>query len=454
MEICFEKDGLDTYMVVPYKENWEDSYENKLFEFHKVPYFLQYEYRKCNEEEALYYKLKYRTTIKSVVKHLSFSIERVVNFIESIIGVIENTEEYLLDYDKIIWKSDCIFIEVDTGKLEFCYSPIEVEGGLLKDFLLEIIQGIDKKQEEVLLLLLNFYNVVTEPDCNLEKIMAFRENAIGKRLAKDDVVREHKILNQGKIENSLELKEIKKTDDKKMVEKIVRVFLFLVAGIDLILIVCLFFNILTYENILYLFIGLALLIILVIVYMYITKEESADDIMEEYFQTEGKEISVEKMEEEKTLREKEKGDADIVRRDEILGETTILSEDDLDNRKKEIIREEDSKQLYLEPIKKEKYSPIHPKEKSIVLGSMKENVDYYLTSRGISRMHAKIIKKSEGLYLFDLNSTNGTFLNGDMIKSGEEYELEVGDLVGFADVEFYVLEEQGNINGEKLNKEM
>ena len=48
------------------------------------------------------------------------------------------------------------------------------------------------------------------------------------------------------------------------------------------------------------------------------------------------------------------------------------------------------------------------------------------------------MKKPDGLYLLDLNSTNGTYLNGEIIESGRDYKLEEGDMVTFALTEFYV----------------
>ena len=47
--------------------------------------------------------------------------------------------------------------------------------------------------------------------------------------------------------------------------------------------------------------------------------------------------------------------------------------------------------------------------------------------RGVSRRHARILQKSEGIYLEDLNSTNFTFLNNDRLHPGRLYPLKNGD---------------------------
>ena len=106
-----------------------------------------------------------------------------------------------------------------------------------------------------------------------------------------------------------------------------------------------------------------------------------------------------------------------------------------------IVIEDYNEHLYLESIEKGKYEPIRIRKQSVVLGTMADSCNYTLMARGISRMHAKLMEKADGLYLLDLNSTNGTYLNGEMIESGQDYKLEEGDMVAFALSEFFVARE-------------
>ena len=70
-----------------------------------------------------------------------------------------------------------------------------------------------------------------------------------------------------------------------------------------------------------------------------------------------------------------------------------------------------------------------------VLGSRQDCVDILLNDRSVSRMHAQIDEAQGRLYLYDLNSTNGTFVNGQRIKS-EEYEIKEGDEIQIGNVRF------------------
>jgi len=46
---------------------------------------------------------------------------------------------------------------------------------------------------------------------------------------------------------------------------------------------------------------------------------------------------------------------------------------------------------------------------------------------GVSRMHAAIQVRSDGVTITDLNSTNGTFLNGFALRPHQPYKLRHGD---------------------------
>lgn len=50
---------------------------------------------------------------------------------------------------------------------------------------------------------------------------------------------------------------------------------------------------------------------------------------------------------------------------------------------------------------------------------------------GVSRQHAVLIPSADGLYLADLGSTNGTWVNGQFVGPGERFPLSVGDRVEF-----------------------
>ncbi len=507
LQTYFKKDGMHNFFVVSTTGEVNTGYQSQLFRYHAVPYFLQYEERCLNGEQALYYSVKSRTSIKSVKGHLPFTFQRVKNMVDSIIGVLETAEEYLLKADHILWKTDAVFIEAESGMLQFCYCPAEEDHGSLTTFLSELIQAIDKKQEEAVLFMLKFYNQITEPDCTLEKLQMFRSGSLreeydsGKKAEGYSDIRRNaneKVISGTRSDNLAErektnysmkkgdagLKSEKDIDEKNSTwskkpdwetekpksigEQVVKIALIAAAVVNAVLIVCLFSNILTYDNVYYLFFGLGAMIVLSLVYMQLTKEESPDAIMQEYFdlqrqrehQQRSKTGEEEKMSKAANVLAKDdilrvetqsetgmiapflnerNRDSDSGIQKEVFGETRLLIAQPAN--KEEIVMEQEEIHLCLEAMEKDQYPSIHVQKNSVVLGSMAESCNYVLRAKGVSRMHAKIMEKDDGVYLLDLNSTNGTYLNGEMIESGKDYKLEEGDMVTFALSEFYVARE-------------
>ena len=57
---------------------------------------------------------------------------------------------------------------------------------------------------------------------------------------------------------------------------------------------------------------------------------------------------------------------------------------------------------------------------------------------GVSREHANIQPTDEGFFLIDLNSTNGTILNGYRLPAKQPFPLKNGDEVRFGDLLIHV----------------
>lgn len=71
------------------------------------------------------------------------------------------------------------------------------------------------------------------------------------------------------------------------------------------------------------------------------------------------------------------------------------------------------------------------------VGKERSYVDYFIgDNTAISRSHANIITREGTYYVVDTNSTNHTFVNGNMINSNEEVQINHGDSIRFANEDF------------------
>ena len=81
-----------------------------------------------------------------------------------------------------------------------------------------------------------------------------------------------------------------------------------------------------------------------------------------------------------------------------------------------------------------------------------EGLSLVLDSAGMSRQHAQLEEIGGALYLEDLDSTNGTFLNGKRITG--PVEVGSGDIIHFAEEEFRAIsEEKSTVSNSKMTRQ-
>ena len=67
-----------------------------------------------------------------------------------------------------------------------------------------------------------------------------------------------------------------------------------------------------------------------------------------------------------------------------------------------------------------------------LIGKNKGLVDACLNEPGVSRLHAKLEREGTEYFITDLNSTNGTQINGSLLEANERKQIQIGDELDFA----------------------
>ena len=78
-------------------------------------------------------------------------------------------------------------------------------------------------------------------------------------------------------------------------------------------------------------------------------------------------------------------------------------------------------------------------DEMILVGRGKRETDYRIPTTQISRVHACIYLRSSGIFVEDRESTNGTFINSVRLEPLKQEQIRVGDLVNFANEEFFAV---------------
>jgi hypothetical protein len=90
---------------------------------------------------------------------------------------------------------------------------------------------------------------------------------------------------------------------------------------------------------------------------------------------------------------------------------------------------------------------VHQGQSSVILGRKRDETAeedfinlsvYQAYSLGVSRQHVRINYGDDGYRVEDLNSVNGTWLNGNRLESGQDYLLRRGDHLQLGELMMFV----------------
>ena len=99
-----------------------------------------------------------------------------------------------------------------------------------------------------------------------------------------------------------------------------------------------------------------------------------------------------------------------------------------------ILQEESASAVIVPEDSSAEYPLITLSENEVLIGKQKDLVTFVIDSPAVSRLHARIRHGNDGYYLRDLNSTNGTSVNGEAVFGNEEVRISEGDRITFADI--------------------
>ena len=89
----------------------------------------------------------------------------------------------------------------------------------------------------------------------------------------------------------------------------------------------------------------------------------------------------------------------------------------------------------------EKYPQILIKDKILIVGKKRGQADIILDEAAVSRIHARLEYHQGGYYIMDLDSRNGTYLNGLRLAPREQVQIRSGDRVAFANISYRTVAE-------------
>lgn len=99
---------------------------------------------------------------------------------------------------------------------------------------------------------------------------------------------------------------------------------------------------------------------------------------------------------------------------------------------------DDAPILTLERRSKSHRENIVMEQEHFIIGRNKGVAHYFESSKDVSRVHLELIRDATGFLVKDLDSKNGSYLNGEKLTPNKLYPIVAGDLIQIIGIEYYV----------------
>lgn len=481
----YKRDVSHNYLILREEEKVNTaSYQVRMLTGNVIPSILKCRLQGLDGNLLFYYDITSRQSLASFYEQRKFHRKDLHMLFCGFIRVMEEMAEFLMNTDQLLLCPEYIFLDIEKREVKFCclpdyHHPIQEQFRELTEYLLP---RLDHEDSQAVSMGYGVYRKAMETGFQLEHIKeAIYQNreVTGKNDNKDSAQKQgqkppennldgadnfgEKIQEKADVshllETDVENKTSKRKKDKKKEESdfqkcsnewtgaLLCVF---TAAVLIILLILRYLGYLPGIPAEAIF-GGAIILLALAAFLSWTAEKKKqkkqmsaewrkkvkrelDDTYESSSEKRRKERNSEDLYEADSVQEKmpEWGDGkykmpEQTGETENYGETVVLSAGQTEGPASLVSREPGE------------LATIYLDRDLMVIGKMENAADAVISLPTVSRIHAKIRKVDEEYYLSDLNSRNGTSVNGRLLKTGEEYQLQDEDQVEFAQARYIFL---------------
>lgn len=389
MDIKFIHDINKNYMVLTFEKSQQDNYRIKMIRNKDIPGLLKLNQKFTDSSEKLFYDISSMQSLEVLYEKKQMEGVELKKIITGLENCVNSLKGYLLDFNDIILNPKMVFVDMKTLNYNFCYCPYG--GGdfrsQLREYMNFVITKIDHCDIDTLTLAYE-----------LQKITMRENYVIGDLTA---LIREPILELPEEIEITIEPEPAKLSPIKEVYlnKGIIAAF---VLGVLIWILIYIKTDDQVIRKMIVVIIPAALIYAGFIYYKSIKKVRSSrqtinDSPIQEEFQQ------------------------DVI--DEEECHTVFLGNSDYSATRFLKNTEIPERDIRLENL-------------PLLVGKTRDRVDVVLEENSVSRIHARLTQEKSEYFIEDLNSTNGTFINGKRIVPYEKERLNTGDIVGISEIHY------------------
>ena len=445
MYMVIEKETMETDMDI----------DIKMLENNHIEPLLPVKIRHIDNRSLYYYDVTSRQQLSKIYEYRKLSRKNVDNILKSLNEMVDAVNEYMLNLNCIILKTDCIYVDVSKDKLYFAYGNEQEDSSFqqeLKRLFDYVIEHFDHGAGDTdVLYIYNLYQIIVRGEYDASDLKALAETD---SISRDSDISENKIEND---ENVLDFIPMEEVEEQEEVENKKVFLLFNIARVCLgVVMVAAIGRMLAPSYVpvpvsdmgaLIIIISCAALIAVISKipkslftrvetkkvmepFRYDKKDQYENYDKTRYYGNDGTNGNggIDGSDSNDGADGNDGAD-DYDESDDYDGNTMLLS-DYFNNKKDKTV-----KLLYKG---NDGFPDIEVSQFPWIIGSMEKNCNTVIKSKLVSHIHACITRDNGEYYVEDMNSTNGTYVNGERLIMNSRRELNNLDEITLAAVSYVV----------------
>lgn len=407
----FIRRNQKSYIRISCEYDVPDSYEYQMCKHNILNSLLDFQQRSQNGENYLYYEISGMQPLDIFLQTQKLKRPFAIILAKAILKLCKELSEYALSIHSVVFQPKYIMISANADEVRFLYSfqQAETQNEGIEQLLECCVEHLDYQDETLMEQLYRVYECLLNQKDNFffaaemeafvealseEKIMEISENLADNMEAQDLFSTKNK-------KETVSVPQQSKIAQKEY--RNLKIGLVVLLLIDIVVLV-----VWKPLTILKLFLAIAAGSVLLGLNYYVHKQEKS----------------------------RAKESLEQQQRQEYLEEYAELTKNcDIDSNGTQIISIEDSEGvLYNLQNCEPQYIYIGDTRK--IIGKDPQKAQVCIQRDGVSRIHALVVKEGRDCFIEDLNSTNGTWVNGKVLEPRVPYALKQGDKVCFADLEY------------------
>lgn len=424
MEVQYKREARGNFLVIEPTWPLQRGYELKMLSENRVEGLLMFRIKYVDEKQLYYYDITSLQPLSRILEGRWISKEEVCRLLLELEAVLKRVGEYLLDGDELLLEPDYIYTDPQWSRIQFCLVPGRAgnfqEG--VNRLLQYILKKTDHRDPEGVVLSYGLYQESLKENYGLENLLLLIHRIPGTKEEEECLRKEAA---EGQEEEPEEISEEQHLDGYKKnpptrnapwrnVAVTLLAWLTAAAGFVLITWFLGGWSALKRWGIfgtaaITAFFGAAIAVSIILKKREKTVDSAGQEEMEIKDCRPVKEELFPDEEAEEDMKDSGKPQLSHFH-------TVPLS-----------LEEEDGGVFrYLEP-RETGMEKIHLPYFPFIIGKQEELVDYCLEEDTVSRLHLRLDQEGEEYMVTDLNSTNGTAVNGRQLEANETVPIRPGD---------------------------